>query len=104
MSYDVDFSAGKLSGSMAIKGAGSGGSQDFGVFNIAGGGPAFANASPQYAVFDFETVTQKGASVGLLSNRFFGPDGEELAGVFNLTVGGSGPRTSLTGVTVAKRQ
>lgn len=106
VSYDVDFSAGKFSGSLAIKGSGSGGARDFGAFDISGGGPLFLNASPKFAVFDAENVTQNGAFVGQVYNRFFGPDAEEIAGIFNLTVGGgSGPaRTVLTGVDLAKKQ
>ena len=102
VSYNVDFSAQSYTGTMAIKGAdGSGGSRDFGSFAITGGSPLGANVGQSNPLGDFASVSENGTFVGQLSNRMFGPDGEEMAGVFSITVGG--PKTSLAGVAVAKR-
>ena len=45
-------------------------------------------------------------AVGTLTQRFYGPDGEELAGPFTLSARDAaiGGITAIAGVTVAKRQ
>ena len=103
--YSVNFSSNSYTGSLAIKGVdASGGVRDFGLFDVHGI-PLGANGGNSYPLGDFADTTQNGAFVGQISNRFFGPDGEEMAGVFNLTVGGNSgpPKINLTGVAVAKR-
>ncbi len=101
VSYDVNFSTDAYTGSMSIQGAYAfGGSKDFGSFDITGGVPLAANLGKSNPLGDFATVTQNGAVVGQISNRFFGPDGEEMAGVFNMTV----VDMNMVGAAVAKRK
>ena len=106
VNYSMNFSAQSYTGILAIQGVNlaGGASRDFGVFNVSGD-PAFLNAGNVFPAFDFTQTSQNGVNVGYLSNRFFGPTGEEIAGVFNITVGGGSgpPTTNLAGVAVAKR-
>lgn len=97
--FDVNFSNQTYGGSLALKGAGSSGSVDFGTYGFTG--QIAANVTTSSA-----TLTQAGDASGTLTTRFFGPTGEEIGGNFaiNVLTGHAGAGTTLTGVTVAKQQ
>lgn len=99
--FNVDFSANSYSGALAMAGTptAGGAAVDFGAFDFAGTLSAYL---PTTSV----GLMRAGTAVGQLETRFYGPDGEELAGPFSLNVptGSVGAGTNIVGVTVAKRQ
>jgi len=101
-SFDVDFTHSTYTGGLSIKGKDiNGGLRDFGAFDFDGSvGNATLNVDGELV-----SLKQNGALVGAMSNRFFGPDGQEIGGVFNMTVGGGAgpPEAVLSGVALAKR-
>lgn len=99
--FDVDFSAQSLSGALAMTGASGsgGGTVDFGSFDFKG-------KLAGYGAGSTFTLNKGGQAAGQLDTRFFGPDGDEIAGPFSVNVpqGTPGAGTSITGVAAAKRQ
>ena len=96
-SYSVDFSAQTLTGSFGLAGAppGGGSSRDFGTFSFSGTLGANGGLAP---------VTQGGQTLGQIDNKFYGPTGEEVGGVFTMTLPGPVEQaTKISGVAVAKR-
>ncbi len=79
--------------------AGGGVAIDYGRFD-------FSSQMAAYLATDTADVTRAGQSYGQIDSRFFGPDGEEIAGKFSINVpaGSYGNAASLSGVAVAKRQ
>lgn len=99
--YDVNFTAGSFSGSLAIKGdiAGTGQRRDFGAFGFTTGLDSLGQ--PGDAV-----LTQGGRNYGDMKSRFYGPDGEEVGSVFTMAFGNAtnmSDVTQLSGISVAKR-
>lgn len=99
--FNVDFSNQSHSGALALTGTGTNGtpSLDFGSYDFAG----------NLARFTAETtaaLAKLGVNAGEITTRFYGPDGEEIAGTFILTApaGSPGAGTTIVGATVAKRQ
>lgn len=99
--FDVDFGAQILTGQLALQGKSTNGTSDidFGTFTF--GTKLGSYTGEAVAVFE-----QGNTQYGSLSTRFFGPDGEEIAGPFTLNVplGRVGEQTYIVGVAVAKRQ
>lgn len=99
--FDVDFASQSFSGALNMSGAPKAGGSgvDFGSFTFAG--PLSLTSADSGS-----NLMQNGTNVGQLAFRFYGPDGEEIAGPFSLTVppGSTGEGTSIQGVTAAKRQ
>ena len=99
--FNVDFSAQSLNGALTMTGKplGSGSNIDFGAFDFAGRLAAFTSDS----AFG---LNRAGVAVGRITTRFFGPDGEEIAGPFSVNVPSEGgnDRITITGVAAAKRQ
>jgi len=99
--FDVNFTSQSLSGALRMTGSSTNGGTgiDFGKFDFAGKLAAYTANSAF-------TLTQAGQSVGQMETRFFGPDGEEIAGPFsaNMPQGSAGAGTSISGVAAAKRQ
>jgi hypothetical protein len=100
-SFDVDFSAQRYSGALGLKGAPTNGAAavDFGSYSFSG--PLSA-----YAAESTATLTQGNVAAGSMTQRFYGPNGEEIGGPFTLIVqpGFAGAGTTIAGVAVAKRQ
>lgn len=99
--FNVDFSNQSYSGALALRGSGTNGtpSLDFGSYDFSG----------KLAAFTAETAVSLqylGVAAGNLATRFYGPDGEEIAGTFTLTAppGSPGAGTAIAGATVAKRR
>jgi hypothetical protein len=101
-SFNVDFTHSTYTGGLSIKGKDvNGGVRDFGAFDFNGSvGNATLNVGGELVL-----LKQNGAQVGAMSDRFFGPDGQEIGGAFNMTVGGGAgpPEAVLSGVALAKR-
>lgn len=100
--FQVNFGTQSYSGTLAMNGqpsgGGSGSGVDFGSF-------AFAGPLAAYTAGTAVPLTRGGTAVGQLETRFFGPDGEEIAGPFSLRVpAGMGANTVISGVAIAKRQ
>lgn len=99
--FDVDFSQQSYSGALALAGTGTNGtaSLDFGSYDFAG-------KLASYTAATTVSLASKGVSAGEMTTRFYGPDGEEIAGTFILTApsGVPGAGTTIAGVTAAKRQ
>jgi hypothetical protein len=98
--FDVDFSSQSYSGFLAMTGVSNTGSErDFGRYDFTGPLSLYT-AGTQVA------LTQNGAVSGELDTRFYGPDGEEIAGPFRISspVQPGGPFIYIEGVTAAKRQ
>lgn len=99
--FDVDFSKQSYSGALALAGTGTKGtaSLDFGSYDFSG-------KLASYTASTVVPLASKGAVAGALTTRFFGPDGEEIAGTFILTAptGSVGAGTTIAGVTAAKRK
>jgi len=99
--FNVDFSNQSYSGALALAGTGTNGtpSLDFGSYDFAG-------SLASYAAATTVALARLGANVGDMTTRFYGPDGEEIAGTFTLfaPAGSPGAGTTITGATVAKRQ
>lgn len=99
--FDVDFTAQSYSGALTMAGTSTtgGAGVDFGSFDFAG------KFSP-YVAGTTVSLMRGGQGVGQMDTRFFGPDGEEIAGPFSLNVpqGSAGAGISISGVTAAKRQ
>jgi hypothetical protein len=98
--FAIDFSSQIISGALALQGQGRNGtaSLDFGSYDLSG---------PLSSYVQTETgLTHLGADVGTIRTRFYGPDGEEIGGVFSMKAppGSIGAGTTLVGATVAKRQ
>lgn len=99
--FDIDFSRQSYSGAIALKGTSTNGAAavDFGNFTFAAPLSAFTAESAA-------DLMQNGQLRGTLTQRFFGPDGEEIAGPFTLSVPGAAGSgfTAIAGVAVAKQQ
>lgn len=99
--FTVDFTAQSLSGALAMSGTSTTGGApvDFGRFDFSGQLPSF--------VADTEvTLVRGGLNLGSMETRFYGPDGEEIAGNFYiLTPQGTTPGSNIaiSGIAVAKR-
>lgn len=99
-SLDVDFGAQTIAGALALRGtADSGATRNFGSFAAAG----TVSTSGQSVLS--AVLSKDGAGAGRLEGQFYGPDGEEIAGTFNILLNNAVPdqAISLGGVTVAKR-
>lgn len=99
--FNVNFTDQRYSGSLALMGNGIDGtpSLDFGAYAFAGN----LSATTRDSLAD---LSIGGTRAGELTTRFFGPDGEEIGGIFTLTVptGNSGAGTRIAGATAAKRE
>lgn len=99
--FDVDFSNQSYSGALALAGTGTNGtpSLDFGSYDFAGQLAAYSAATTV-------RLANNGANAGEMTTRFYGPDGEEIAGTFTLIApaGSAGAGTTIAGATAAKRQ
>ena len=93
--FQIDFPTQAYGGWLKLQGADrtSGSTVDFGQFDLIAG-----NGFPESAFLT--GLTQSGSTVGDIFLRFFGPNGEEMAGAFSL-VSGSGH--IISGATVAGR-
>jgi hypothetical protein len=100
-SFDVDFGAQSLTGSLALQGRSTNGAGDvdFGTFD-------FGTRIGNYTGEAVATFTQGSAQYGSISTRFYGPDGDEIAGPFTLNAsrGQPGDQIFIVGVAAAKRQ
>jgi hypothetical protein len=98
--FDVDFSRQSYVGALALKGTSTNGAAavDFGNFTFAGPLSTFTAQSAA-------DLMQNGQALGTLTQQFYGPDGEEIAGPFTLVVPGSpgSGLTAIAGAAVAKR-
>lgn len=98
---DVDFTNQSYSGALALQGNGTNGtaSADFGSY-------LFNSKLANYVVETLSELTTLGLSAGELRTRFYGPDGEELAGSFSVKVpvGRAGAGTTVAGAMAARRQ
>lgn len=97
--FDVNFSNQRYSGALSLGGTTVGGSSqvDFGTFT-------FANQLSATTAESQASLLQNGTNVGMLSSRFFGPNGDEIGGPFTLNVvdpGGVG-RAAIAGIAIAK--
>lgn len=93
--FVIDFAARGYAGWLRLRGTdtANGAEIDFGQFNLAEGNTLFRSA--------FTTALQQGGdSVGEIQLRFYGPTGEEMAGVFGINTTGFG----IAGATAAKRE
>jgi hypothetical protein len=99
--FNVDFANQNYSGALVLAGTGTNGtpSIDFGSYDFAGDLAQFTAATTA-------ALAKLGVNVGEITTRFYGPDGEEMAGTFILTApaGSPGAGTTISGATVAKRQ
>ena len=99
--FNVDFANQAFSGSLALKGAPTGGGTgvDFGGFDFTG-------KLASYTAQSTAAITQGGVAAGSLTSTFYGPSGEEIGGPFiiNTPPGGTLGGTNIVGVTLAKRQ
>lgn len=99
--FDVDFSNQSYSGALALSGTGTNGtpSLDFGSYDFAG-------QLASYSAATTVRLANNGVNAGEMTTRFYGPDGEEIAGTFILTAppGSAGAGTTIAGATAAKRQ
>lgn len=99
--FDVDFTGQSLSGALSMTGASKNGGAgiDFGSFDFSG-------KLPSYVAGGTFGLMRGGQAVGQLDTRFYGPDGQEIAGAFSLNVpqGAAGERLSINGVTAATRR
>ncbi|WP_414886731.1 transferrin-binding protein-like solute binding protein [Sphingomonas sp. Leaf25] len=98
--FDVDFGTQSLTAELALRGTSTvGGSDvDFGSF-------AFASKIDSYNGESIAEMTKEN-TFGRLSTRFYGPDGDEIAGPFTLLLNAGSPdgRTAIAGVALAKRR
>ncbi len=98
--FNVDFSNQSYSGALLLAGTGTNGtpSLDFGSYDFAGN-------LASYLAETTVALAKLGASVGDMTTRFYGPDGEEIAGTFTLIAppGSPGAGTTIAGATVARR-
>lgn len=93
--FQIDFGSQAYSGWLRLAGrdTADGSQVDFGQFDLAPGTGIFRNA--------FTTgLLQNGDGAGELQLRFYGPTGEELAGVFNINL----PDYGIAGATAARRK
>lgn len=98
--FAVDFGAHKLSGALALNGTSinGGASLDFGTFDFGG-------SIYEFSRYNLTPFAAPGYEYGSLVSRFYGPDGEEIAGSFSLVVpeGRAGVGTYIAGVAAARR-
>lgn len=96
-SFDMDFGLQHYSGALTIGATNieTSAQLDLGRFDFSGSMPgnnAFA-----------ASLMQGGSAVGSLTTKFYGPNGEELAGSFQATIlSGAAADASIAGITVAK--
>ncbi len=99
--FDVDFSNQRYSGALAMRGAGTNGTTtlDFGSYDFGGQLAAYGNGSTV-------SLTTGGIGAGEMNTRFYGLDGEEIAGTFTLTAPSGSPDagTTIAGATAAMRR
>ena len=99
--FDVDFGRQSYSGALALRGAGTNGTPtlDFGSYDFSG--RLAANLELTTA-----PLTYSGTRAGELLTRFYGPDGQEIAGTFTAIAppGAPGAGTALAGATAATRR
>lgn len=97
--FDVDFSRKSYSGDLRLFGTPVGGTGrvDFGSYNFGGE----LGSSSRFTA----GLRQGGTEHGRLQAGFYGPNGEEIAGAFVLTVapGNPGAGTAIAGATAAKQ-
>ena len=99
--FDVNFTSQSYTGGMTISGTarGDGSAIDFGSFDFAGkiGG---------YSAGTVADILRNGQAIGQLTTRFYGPDGDEIAGPFYVLTPAGGPagNIGISGVVAAKRQ
>lgn len=100
-SFDVNFSQQNYTGALGLKGTSTNGAAaaDFGNFTFGGKLAAYTAESAA-------DLMQNGSPLGTLTQRFYGPDGEEIAGPFTVVVPDAAGKglTAIAGVAVAKRQ
>lgn len=98
--FTVNFGGQSYSGSLSMIGkpTNAGAVLDFGNF-------AFSGSLAPYNELVNTTVTRDNQFVGSIASRFYGPDGEEIAGTFGLSLQqGIGTGTSISGAMALKRQ
>lgn len=97
--FDVDFGAQSLSGALSMNGTSGGATVDFGSFDFSGSLVSYSGESGF-------TLVRNGQNAGSLTTRFYGPDGQEIAGPFYVNVPPevTGSGIGISGVTAAKRQ
>ena len=100
-SFDVNFSNQNYSGALALKGTPTNGAApaDFGSYTFAG---PLSRTTAGSAT----SLVQNGTNLGTLTQRFYGPVGEEIAGPFTLITrdANGNAATAIAGVAIAKRQ
>lgn len=97
--FSVNFSAQTYSGGLTMIGkpSGAGSTIDLGNFAFTG--------TLAYATLVNTTLTRDGINVGSIATRFYGPDGEEIAGTFGGSLQqGVGAGLMILGAMAAKRQ
>ncbi len=97
-SFDADFSAATLSGTLTLTGQSSAGTQNYGVLSF---GTNIVNGYPVTA-----GLTKGGTNWGTISPRFYGPTAQEIGATFEFTVptGQPGAGTAVAGAAVAKNR
>ncbi len=94
----VDFGSQSLTGNLALTGRNDTTTIDYGNFGFAG-------TIVSYASTGTADIQRGGSSIGSMLVNFYGPTGEEAAGVFRLRVpDGVGANTLINGALVAKQQ
>lgn len=95
----VDFGSQSLSGNLALAGRNNAASIDYGAF-------AFSGKLFSYQSQGTATIARTGgSSIGSMLVNFYGPSGNEAAGIFRLRVpDGAGANTLINGAMVAKKQ
>lgn len=98
--FDVNFTAQSFAGSLAMAGVaqGSGAKVDFGSYAFNGNVTAYSSSMTG----DIMSGTD---AIGHVDAQFYGPDGQELAGTFNVNVpaGAAGAGTGIQGAMAAIR-
>jgi hypothetical protein len=95
---NVNFSGQTITGAMSLsaKDDGTGAISDFGAFQLNGAMESTGNRL---------TVVKDGIALGDMNTKFYGPDGDELAGTFRLYFNNGLPTSmDISGVMAAKRE
>jgi hypothetical protein len=97
--FDVDFSNQNLTGTLMLQGTSTNGNADvdFGTYGFVG--------SMGYGAETTSTFSHGDNSIGKIVHKFYGPDGEEIGGAFDIRVPADAPGagTTIAGVALAKR-
>jgi hypothetical protein len=94
----VDFSYQTYAGAMTLAGAGASGSVNCGTYG-------FTAPLSSATTDSLGHLTQTGDQAGSITSCFYGPIGEEIGGIFQMTVpaGHAGAGTLIVGAAVAKQ-